>query len=113
GETVEGPGWVRETHGFASVPLLVRPGAVIAVGAREDRPDYDFRDGVTLRVFEPRDGVRTVTVPGPAPTTFTVSVSGETLRAERDGDALPWRLRVGTAPAIEAATGDTGLVWEA
>ncbi|GAA3340841.1 hypothetical protein GCM10020358_29900 [Amorphoplanes nipponensis] len=42
-EVVEGPGWVHETHGFASVPLLmVRPDSVVPVGARTDRPDYDY-----------------------------------------------------------------------
>jgi alpha-D-xyloside xylohydrolase len=59
GETVRGPGWVRQRHGFGSLPLLVRPGAVIATG-RGDRPDYDdtlsptfeaFGDGGTARLF--------------------------------------------------------------
>ena len=27
GSRVDGPGWVRQRHGFASLPLLVRPGA--------------------------------------------------------------------------------------
>ncbi len=52
GETVTGPRWVREQHGFLSVPLLVRPGAVIPVGAVHDRPDYAYADGVTLRAFD-------------------------------------------------------------
>jgi alpha-D-xyloside xylohydrolase len=59
GATVRGPGWVRQRHGFATLPLLVRPGAVIATG-RGDRPDYDdtasptfeaFGDGGTARLF--------------------------------------------------------------
>ena len=40
-----------ETHGFDSLPLLVRPGAVIPIGARDDRPDYDYPDGVALHLF--------------------------------------------------------------
>ena len=96
-ETVEGPGWVRETHGFDSAPLLVRPGAVIPVGARHDRPDYDYRDGVTLRLFQPAPGRTTVVVPGPsgADTVFTVSREGSQVVVGRMGDALPWQVQVG------------------
>jgi alpha-D-xyloside xylohydrolase len=61
GATVTGPGWVRQRHAFDSLPLLVRPGAVIATGGG-DRPDYDdtasptfeaFGDGGTARLFGP------------------------------------------------------------
>jgi alpha-D-xyloside xylohydrolase len=61
GETVTGPRWVRETHGFDSLPLLVRPGAVLPIGAVTDRPDYDFASGVELRPYQLPDGARVVT----------------------------------------------------
>jgi alpha-D-xyloside xylohydrolase len=64
GERVTGPRWVTEEHGFRSVPLLARPGAVIPVGAVDDRPDYDHADGVTLRLYEIPDGARATTVIG-------------------------------------------------
>jgi alpha-D-xyloside xylohydrolase len=110
GEVVEGPGWVRETHGFASVPLLVRPDSVLAVGARDDRPDYDYRDGITLRLFELAEGTRTTTVPGPAgstPTTFEVTREGATVRVVRSGDPAPWRVRSGDAVVAVDAGGTT------
>ncbi|GIF05686.1 alpha-xylosidase [Actinoplanes siamensis] len=97
GEVVQGPGWVRETHGFDTVPLLVRPGAAIPVGARQDRPDYDYRDGVTLRLFEPAAGRTAVVVPGPsgADTVFSVVREGAELRVGRSGEPLPWRVQLG------------------
>ena len=52
GETVQGGGWRSETHDFLSVPLWVREGAVLPIGARTDRPDYDHVDGVTIRIFD-------------------------------------------------------------
>ncbi len=82
GERVEGGRWVRERHGFDSVPLLVRPGAVIPEGAVQDRPDYDHADGVTLRVYEPSDGT-TVTQVGDA--TFTTVKNGENVRVTGEG----------------------------
>ncbi|WP_019181349.1 alpha-xylosidase [Microbacterium yannicii] len=65
GERVEGGRWVRETHGFASLPLYARPGAVIPWGARADRPDYDYLDGLSLRVFAGGSGTAEVTVTTP------------------------------------------------
>ncbi|WP_102192519.1 alpha-xylosidase [Microbacterium aurantiacum] len=74
GETVTGGTWRRETHGFDSLPLYARPGAVLPWGARSDRPDYDYHDGLRLRVFPGGTGVATVTVtaPGGVATTYTV-----------------------------------------
>ena len=100
-----GPGWVRETHGFASVPLLVREDSVLALGAREDRPDYDYRDGVPLRLYEPAEGTRTVRVAG---TTFEVTRQGATIRVSRTGEALPWRIALGDAEVSLAARDAVG-----
>jgi alpha-D-xyloside xylohydrolase len=65
GERAGGGRWLRETHGFDSLPLYVRPGAVIPWGAREDRPDYDYLDGLRLRVFSGGEGQTEVTVTTP------------------------------------------------
>jgi alpha-D-xyloside xylohydrolase len=63
GETLQGPGWFRERHGFLSLPLYVRDGAVLAVGSRDDRPDYDYLEGLTLVVYPSTSGAaRTITV---------------------------------------------------
>ncbi|TDD70845.1 alpha-xylosidase [Actinomadura darangshiensis] len=83
GERVEGGRWVRERHGFDSMPLLVRPGAVVPEGAVEDRPDYDHADGVTLRVYEPADGASVTTQVGD--TTFTTTRNGENVRITGGG----------------------------
>ncbi len=82
GERVAGPGWVTERHGFGSVPLLVRPGAVIPVGAADDRPDYDYADGVTLRLYEIPDGAQVTTVIAPGGREFVTTRSGNVIRVE-------------------------------
>ncbi|MFG1974000.1 alpha-xylosidase [Nonomuraea fuscirosea] len=107
GERVTGPGWRTERHGFDSLPLLVRPGAVIATGARDDRPDYDYAGGVTLTAYELADGeVATVTVPAPdgrPAAVFEVSRAGSRLRARRiEGAPAPWNLRHAGAHAAAA-----------
>ena len=116
GGTVSGPRWVEQTHGFDSVPLLVRPGTVLPIGGRDDRPDYDYADGVTLALF----GIdaltaQTVRVPGPGGglgATFEVDRDGDTVTITRTaGGDLPWSVRlppdvrmVGASGAEPAAT---------
>ncbi|BET66235.1 alpha-xylosidase [Opitutales bacterium ASA1] len=56
GEIVEGGRWMRTRHDFFSLPLYVRENTVLAFGAVEDRPDYDYRAGVTFRIYALVDG---------------------------------------------------------
>lgn len=56
GETVSGGGWRRERHSFLSLPLYVRGNSILAVGHSEAVPDYDYADGVELRIYALEDG---------------------------------------------------------
>ncbi|MBQ8947477.1 MAG: alpha-xylosidase [Lachnospiraceae bacterium] len=58
----EGGRWYKETRGYCDIPLFVRPGSVIAIGARDDRPDYDYADGTELRVYGLEEGETASTV---------------------------------------------------
>ncbi|WP_277426298.1 TIM-barrel domain-containing protein, partial [Streptomyces sp. ADI97-07] len=92
GDTVTGPTWRRETHGFDSLPLLVRQGAVLALGADESRPDGAWLDDLELRVFTPAgtgDFTRTVTVPdhtGQVAATYEVVRENGEVRVTTDTD---------------------------
>jgi len=52
GEVVLGGSWQITQHDFFSLPLFVRPGTILPVGACEDRPDYDYSEGVTFRIYQ-------------------------------------------------------------
>jgi alpha-D-xyloside xylohydrolase len=98
GSTVSGPRWIEQTHGFDSIPLLVRPGAVLPIGGRDDRPDYDYADGVTLALFGV-DALTTQTVLVPAlggpGATFEIDRNGSTVTISRTAGAdLPWSVRL-------------------
>ena len=96
GEKVRGGRWLRETHDFMSLPLLAREGSVIPMGAVDGRPDYDYADGVTLHVYQPREGTTTVTVPdlrGRAAAVFHVTVKDGRVAVETDSDK-PYQVEV-------------------
>ncbi|MGD0249076.1 MAG: alpha-xylosidase, partial [Candidatus Limnocylindrales bacterium] len=109
GRTVKGPAWVRERYDVSSLPLLVRPGSVVAVGKHEERPDYDFADGVTLRAYELADGAGvTVDVPdlhGETDSSFAVTRAGMTVAAERIAGSKPWRLLLVNVKGAKRAVG--------
>ncbi|CDZ25118.1 Alpha-xylosidase [[Clostridium] cellulosi] len=54
-ETVEGGSWRREHYDYFGLPLFVRPNTILALGNNEQRPDYDYSNGLTLEVFELSD----------------------------------------------------------
>ena len=59
GEEREGGRWYREKHGYLSIPLYVRESSVVAVGACDDGPVYEYARDVTFRVYAPGDGEET------------------------------------------------------
>ncbi|SEG64518.1 alpha-D-xyloside xylohydrolase [Thermomonospora echinospora] len=122
GARVHGPRWVRERHGYDSLPLLVRPGAVVPMGAVEDRPEYDYADGVTLRLYELPDGADVVTeIPGAdgsVARTFRTRRRADTVRVETS-PGVSWQvLLVGVRDAVSVEGGaarpdEQGLLVEA
>jgi len=83
GERVEGGAWRTEVHGFDSLPVYVRPGAVLPWGARDDRPDYDYLDGLAIRVFPGGEGIASVTVTTPDGRVETFEVDRAAVTEER------------------------------
>jgi alpha-D-xyloside xylohydrolase len=96
GEVVQGGRFVRERHDFMSLPLMVAPNAVVPVGANDERPDYDYADGVTLHVFELADGAA-LSTPIPTPQgelalTAQTRREGALLTVALEGATRPWRV---------------------
>ncbi|GAA3011861.1 alpha-xylosidase [Microbacterium aurantiacum] len=80
GARVVGGRWIEERHDVFSLPLYVRPGAVLPWGAREDRPDYDYLDGLTWRVYPGGSGTieRRIATPDGRTASFTIDRTGVT-----------------------------------
>lgn len=56
GDVKEGGRWYKEKHGYLSIPLYVREGSIVAMGARDDNAVYDYADGTTFQVYALVDG---------------------------------------------------------
>jgi alpha-D-xyloside xylohydrolase len=99
GREVEGGRWVSERHDFASAPVLVRPNSVLPLGARDDVPDGDWADGVTLLLASIADGAEiTTTVPdaaGGVAAEFVTTRSGDTVRVRRTVGTAAWNVLLG------------------
>ncbi|MFZ5547272.1 MAG: alpha-xylosidase [Pseudomonadota bacterium] len=99
-EQKAGGRWHREQHGFMSLPLYVAPNTVLPWGAEDERPDYDYARGVTLRVFALDDGASAAflvpTVGGQVAARGTVSREGARYTASVTEGALhDWCIEVG------------------
>jgi len=107
GERVTGPGWRREQHGYDTLPLYVRDSAVLPIGARSDRPDYDYLDGITIEVYpSSRDEPRTITVTTPTGETaeFRVERNGTQTQVSSDYSGS-WFARLPGGTAVGASNG--------
>jgi alpha-D-xyloside xylohydrolase len=111
GARVNGPRWVSERHALDSLPLLVRPDTVLPVGARSDRPDYDYANGVRLDLYQVADGHHSRTaIPalgGDTAATFTVTRTGDRVLVEADGACGPWSVRT-VGPGTRTVSAEPG-----
>ncbi|MBO3798827.1 MAG: alpha-xylosidase [Thermoproteota archaeon] len=109
GRVVEGGRWVREKHGYLSLPLMARPNTIIPVGANDERPDYDYADKVTFHLFElqenTRVSTRVPTVKGGAAMTLEASREGGSIRVKADGSSKKWRLLLRGVRSIRSVEG--------
>ena len=94
GSIREGGRWCRESYDYFSLPVYVRENTILAVGNNDQRPDYEYQDGVRLHLFALKDGVEAVCdVPDQKGNTVL------TARAVRQGQTLTLRTEiVGNAP---------------
>ncbi|MBE5940088.1 MAG: alpha-xylosidase [Lachnospiraceae bacterium] len=62
GEVKDGGKWYKEEHGYLSIPLYVKEGSIVAMGAKDNDPVYDYADNVTLKIYALKNGKSSQTV---------------------------------------------------
>jgi alpha-D-xyloside xylohydrolase len=63
GEVREGNRWYKEKYDYFSMPLFVRDGTILPMGAVDNRPDYDYVKDVTLKLYMSKDGEASCVIP--------------------------------------------------
>lgn len=86
GEALAGGRWYERAYDYFHLPLLVRPGSIIAVGSTDTETVYDYAGGTTYRLYLPEDGQAACRVFSAA----CQEVIGA--RAERTGNKLTFQL---------------------
>jgi alpha-D-xyloside xylohydrolase len=79
------------------------------VGTNEQRPDYDYADGVTFHVFELEDGAtvsaRVPGVKGDAAMTVEVSREGQQVRVQVQGTSQSWSVLLRGVASVRSVEG--------
>lgn len=52
GERKTGGAWYRESYSYFSLPLYVRENTLLAIGNRDDSPEYDYADQIEIHVYQ-------------------------------------------------------------
>ncbi|MFN2228549.1 MAG: alpha-xylosidase, partial [Anaerolineae bacterium] len=110
GEQIEGGRWVREQHGYLSLPLLARPGSIVPLGAVDDRPDYDYAKDIIFHVFQLQEGTATVRVPtmnGDTALTLEAGRQGDEIQLQATGDTRAWSVLLRGIDAVASVEGGT------
>jgi Alpha-glucosidases, family 31 of glycosyl hydrolases len=113
GETKQ-PGWHKENYGFDSLPLFARPNSIIAFGANDQRPDYDYSNGVDFNVYALEDG-RTATaavrdIKGVVETTVSVAREGKSIVVSLQGTGKAFSVTLNSIGEIASASGASASV---
>ena len=111
-EVATGGTWHAAKHEFLSLPLFVRPNTILPMGACDERPDYDYAEGVIFQIYQLEIGA--------AATGVIASIDGSgsrALSAARAEDGLtleltgshdgPWSVQligIADAKSVEGGT---------
>ena len=105
GATVQGGGWRREQHDFMGLPVYVRPNTLLALGASDQRPDYDFAQGLELHLYALEDGetatARIADASGATVFSVSVQASPSRLQVHSEGIGHVARLVLHCARALQ------------
>ncbi len=78
GTVAEGGAWRNETYDFDSLPLFVRENSILPMGASETQVEYDYVEGLELRIYQPSDaGAQATVVDSKGAKRLTVSARKE------------------------------------
>lgn len=103
GERFTGGRWYEKKYDYESIPLLVRENSIIAKGARDDVPDYEYADGAEFQVYELKTSAQSVLYQkGEQTASCMISREGQMLTVDVVNEK-PCTVRLVNANAVLAA----------
>ncbi|WP_112180631.1 alpha-xylosidase [Paraliobacillus zengyii] len=55
GNVVKGGSWQSKKYNYLDMPIFVKENTILALGEKNDRPDYEFAENVTFTIYELKD----------------------------------------------------------
>ena len=96
GKKYDGGRWIKEYHDYLSIPMMVKENSLVAVGHDNTRPDYDFREGVSVLAYDLADKAEACTKVLDMKRNETLSVTvlkdGNTINVKSTGTDKSWSL---------------------
>ena len=96
GKKYEGGRWIREKHDYLSIPMMVKENSLIAIGSEDGKPDYDYREDVSILAYELKEGeaaeASIITEDGQEPLKVKVLKEDNIITVESNGSDKPWNL---------------------
>ena len=109
GKTVEGGRYYTEVHDYMSIPLMVRPNSLLAVGADEKAVEYDYAQDVTLHLVNLEPGKEADTavrnMKGGIELEVKAAYKEGVLTVWSEGTDKPWTMVIRNVHEAEAVEG--------
>ena len=106
GKKYEGGRYIKEYHDYLSIPMMVKENSLIAIGGDCTRPDYDYRENVSVLAYELLDKVETNTKVLNMKRKEVLAVSvlkdGNIIKIKASGEDKPWKFVLKNVTNIES-----------
>lgn len=90
GEKKQGGKWYKEDCDYLTIPVFVKENSLIATGAVNSKPDYDYAQDVTVTAYELKDGKEAETtvysMDQKAETKVSVLKNGNTINVKAEAE---------------------------
>lgn len=111
GVTLEGGRYYSEIHDYMSIPLMVKPNTLLAVGSNAQDVVYDYGDNVTIHLINLEEDKEAATVvrdhKGNPELNIKAVYKEEVLNVVAEGTGKPWTLLLRNIHTITASEGCT------
>lgn len=122
-EIVQGGRWYNETYDYMNMPVLVKPGSIIAMGLEDSKPDYDYASGVELHIYGLEEGqssaIRLVQMNGDKAADVTAVRQNGQIEVTIEGTLTDWSLilhgiqNIASVQGASQSAGERGPVFKA